>query len=228
MEEKRGNLVAARAKFIRALRAASRGGLPELMAATRHNMIALALTDRNFPEGQGHIVAAYKLYGEDNPLLYRLANDAAGFWSTFGYFSIALPLYERALPHVVRPDERIAILANISRAAAGLGQRERFLTAWTEAVKLDRHAGESMPDIYMELARGAQSLGYHVKALGLAHEALTWATQRGYESKKSAAEQLIADIQEGREADPALSPSPALTRFARRFRQRLSRLDTTE
>lgn len=225
MEEKRGDLAAARTKFIRALRAASRGGLPELMAATRHNMIALALADRDFPEGQRHIVAAYKLYGPDNPQLYRLANDAAGFWSAFGYFAIALPLYERALPHVVRPDERIAILANISRAAAGLGKRERFLSAWTEAVSLDRHGGESMPDIYMELARGAQSLGYNIKAQELAREAVTWATQRAYPAKRAAAENMLVELQEGRGADPAQAPSPALTRFARRFTQRLRRLD---
>lgn len=226
MEEKRGNLSAARTKFVRALRAASRGGLPELLAATRHNMIALAMADRDFSEGQEHIVAAYKLYGPDNPQLYRLANDAAGFWSAFGYFAIALPLYERALPHVVRPDERIAILANISRAAAGLGQRARFLSAWTEAVSLDRHGGESMPDIYMELARGAQSLGYTIKAQELAREAVTWATQRGYPAKRAAAEKMLEEVQEGRGADPAQAPSPALTRFARRFMQRLRHLDS--
>ena len=228
MEEKRGDLSAARTKFVRALRAASRGGLPELVAATRHNMIALALADRDFPEGQGHIVAAYKLYGADNPQLYRLANDAAGFWSAFGYFAIALPLFERALPHVVRPDERIAILANISRAAAGLGQRQRFLSAWTEAVSLDRHGGESMPDIYMELARGAQSLGYNVKAQELAREAVAWATQRGYPAKRAAAERMLGELQEGRGADPAQAPSPALTRFARRFTQRLRYLDSAQ
>jgi tetratricopeptide (TPR) repeat protein len=227
MEEKRGDLSAARTKFIRALRAASRGGLPELLAATRHNMIALALADRNFPEGQAHIVAAYKLYGPDNPQLYRLANDAAGFWSAFGYFAIALPLFERALPHVVRPDERIAILANISRAAAGLGQRARFLSAWTEAVSLDRHGGESMPDIYMELARGAQSLGYNAKAQELVREAVGWAKLRGYPAKRAVAESLLVEVQEGRGADPAQAPSPALTRFARRFMQRLRALDSS-
>lgn len=227
MEEKRGDLAAARSKFIRAFRAASRGGLPELVAATRHNMIALALADRDFAEGQGHIVAAYKHYGADNPQLYRLANDTAGFWSTFGYYAIALPLYERALPHVIRPDERIAILANISRAAAGLGQRDRFLSAWTEAVKLDGHAGESMPDIYMELARGAQSLGFTIKAQELAREAVKCASIRGYQAKSVAAEQLLAEIQEGRRADPAQEPSAALMRFARRFMHRLRRLDTT-
>jgi tetratricopeptide (TPR) repeat protein len=228
MEEKRGNLAAARTRFVRALRAASRGGLPELVAATRHNMIALALADRDFPEGQAHIVAAYKLYGADDPQLYRLANDAAGFWSAFGYFEIALPLYERALPHVTRPDERIAILANISRAAAGLGRRERFLTAWTEAVSLDRHGGETMPDIYIELARGAQTLGYNVKAQELAREALTWATQRDYPAKRAAAAEMLAELQEGRGADPARTPPPELLRFARRFTRRLRRLDSAQ
>lgn len=228
MEEKRGNLPAAKTKFIRALRAASRGGLPELVAATRHNMIALALADRNFSEGQGHIVAAYKLYGSVNPQLYRLANDAAGFWSSFGYFAIALPLFERVLPHVTRPDERMAVLANISRAAAGLGRRERFLSAWTEAVSLDRHAGEAIPDIYMELARGAQSLGYSVKAQELAREAVTCATRRGYHDKRASAEALIVELREGRRGEEGQVASAALARFARRFVQRLQHLDSRQ
>ena len=226
MEEKRGDLAAARTRFIRALRAASRGGLPELVAATRHNMIALALADGDFSVGQAHIVASYKLYGPDNPQLYRLANDAAGFWSTFGFYSIALPLYERALPHVMRADERLAILANISRAAAGLGHRDRFLSAWTEAVTLDRHAGESLPDIYMELARGAHSLGYAVKAQELAREAIAYAVARGYGAKKAAAERLLDEIQEGRHTDHAREPSPDLARFAHRFIRRLRQLDS--
>jgi tetratricopeptide (TPR) repeat protein len=191
-------------------------------------MIALAFAERNLQEGQAHIVSAYKLYGPDNPQLYRLANDAAGLWTIFGFYSVALPLYEHALPHVTRLDERVAILANISRAAAGLGQRDRFLSAWTEAIKLDRHPGESLPDIYMELARGAHLLGYLIRAQELAVEAIAAATARNSEAKRKAAEQLLDDIRERRPAPgDAEQPPPEVSRFARRFGKRLRRLDRT-
>lgn len=225
MEEKLGNLTAARRKFVSAWRASKRGGLPELGAATRHNMIALALAAMNFAEGQRHIMRAYRLYGKDNVALFRLANDAGGFWSTFGHYSVALPLFECSLPRVSRPVERVAILANICRAAAGLGLKERYLEAWTECTKLEREAGEVMPDIYIELARGAQALGYRRRAEDLARQARTSANAWGSTAKAAAAESLIAEIRDGGRGEPAKEPPPEVAAFAARFVKRLRHLE---
>jgi len=224
LEERLGNREKAAAKFVKAWRAAKRGGLPELAGATRHNMIALALGERDFAAGNGHIVAAYKLYGRRNPQLYRLANDAAGFWSAFGYFSLSLPLFEAALPHVVRADERMAILANISRAAAGLGDRERYLEAWDQALELERAAGEALPEIYMELARGAHALGYHVRANDLATKARVTAESRRSENTIREAQSLLDDVAGRVSPDPPRIGDPPLERFAVRFSQRLREL----
>ena len=217
MEEKRGNLVYARRRFVSAWRAAKRGGLPELGAATRHNMIALALAERNFDEGQRHIASAYRLYGRKNQQLFRLANDAGGFWSTFGYYSVALPLFEAALPSVTRPVERAAILANICRAAAGLSKKDQYLEAWTECTKLDRDMGDSMPDIYMELCRGAQTLGYRKQARELAIRAIASSEARRYEGKAAMARELLAAVQAGEHREDAVDPPAELEAFAARF-----------
>jgi tetratricopeptide (TPR) repeat protein len=222
LEERQGNRERAATKFLKAWRAAKRGGLPELAGASRHNMIAVALSERDFAAGNAHIVAAYKLYGRGNPQLYRLANDAAGFWSTFGYFSISLPLFEAALPHVLRADEKMAILANISRAAAALGMRDRYLEAWDTALELERAAGEALPEIYMELARGAWALGYYGRAKELATKALQVSTP---ETTARRAESLLDNIVARRPPDPAREADLQLQRFAARFSQRLRGLE---
>lgn len=228
LEERQGRQSVAERKFIRAWRAAKRGGLPELAGATRHNMIALALTARNFEAGNRHIIAAYKLYGPKNPLLYRLANDAAGFWSTLGLFGISLPLYEAALPFVTRADERMTIYANISRVAAALGERDTYLEAWDKALDLDREAGEKLPEVYCELARGAYALGYHPRAKDLASRAVAVAAARGGGPSEENARTVLTAIQTQTLSDPAIEASPELQRFVARFYSRLRQLRTSE
>jgi len=187
-------------------------------------MLAIALAERNFGQGQAHLISAYKLYGRRNPQLYRLANDAAGFWSAFGYYAIALPLYEAALPYFRRADERMAVLANISRAAAAVGNRDRYLDAWDQALDLDRDAGESLPEIYVELARGAHYLGIFARAKELANKAVEAAEQRGVETSIRNARRVLSDVLSGAPSDEPRAPEPELERFATRFRARLREL----
>ena len=224
LEERQGNVDRAVQLFGRAWKAAKRGKLRELAAAARHNMIAIALAERNLARGQGHIIGAYKLYGEGNPQLHRLANDAAGFWFVFGFYSLSLPLYEAALPRFTRPDERAMVLANIGRAAAALGDRDRYLEARDLALDLHRELAGSLPEIYVELAHGAFTLGYTTRAKDLAKRAIQIARKHGDPSMVLQAESVLAAIDTGAEPDRPREPDPEMRRFAARFLARLGEL----
>jgi hypothetical protein len=220
-EEKAGRGRGARRWFVRAWRAAKRGKLRTLAAAARHNMIALSLADGNLAEGQRHIISAYKLYGRRSPLLFRLANDAAGLWSIFGFYSIALPLYEAALPHVNVWSERAAILANICQAAGILGQRDKFLESW-DAAQIEYRPGAVSPAACVQIVRGAQNLGYDALAKNLLRIVLDAYAKSGHPGKSKQVDSLLAESDR-----PAAEPPPEISRFAIRFLERLNDLSAS-
>jgi tetratricopeptide (TPR) repeat protein len=217
LEERQGDVSAAMRLFVKAWKAAKRGKLRELAAAARHNMIGIALAEGNFARGQTHIIRAYKLYGAKNPQLHRLANDAASFWFVFGFYSVSLPLFEAALPRFTRADERAFLLANISRAAAASGDRERYLEARDEILDLNREMLESFPEIFIELALGAHTLGYAARAKELANRAVEAARNRRDEASLSRAVDVAEAIARGDAPDKPQEPGPDMTLFAARF-----------
>jgi tetratricopeptide (TPR) repeat protein len=224
LEERQGNRDGAAEKFARAWKAAKRGKIRDLAGAARHNLLAIALAERNFARGQAHIVAAYKLYGRRNQQLYRLANDAAGFWSAFGLYGVSLPLYEASLRFFQRADERVSVLANIAHAAAALGDRERYLESRDAALDLNRRIGQPRPDVLVELASGAFALGYGSTAKALASEALEAAMQAGPPEWVDRARRLLSEIGEGTRRVESRVAEPPLLRFAERFRRRVQEL----
>lgn len=220
MEERLNRRAEARAKFAKAWKAAKRGKLRKLAAAVRHNMIALALDDRDLAGGQSHIVSAYKLYGRDADL-GRLANDAAGFWASFGFFNLARPFFEHAVNSADRPPERFAMLANISRAAAALGDRERFLEGCDAILASEHQAGEFLVDILIELAKGAMSLRLKNRALSLLQRAVERCPPH-QTSMHDVIQHLVEVARAGEEPEPVRDPSPDIKRFAERFLARLN------
>ena len=224
LEERQGNIERARRQFVRAWRAAKRGKLKELAAAARHNMVTIAFADRNFARGQAHIMRAYKLYGRSNPQLHRLANDAATFWFGFGFFGLALPLFEASLPQFTREDERALVLANISRAAAAVGDRERYLEARDQTLELNRELRDSLPETYIELALGAHALRYTASAKTLASKAVEVSRKRWDAAMVARAESVVDAINRGAELDRAREPDPEMARFAAHFLARLREL----
>jgi hypothetical protein len=84
--------------------------------------------------------------------------------------------------------------------------------------------GESMPDIYMELCRGAQTLGYRKQARELAMRAISSAEARRYDGKAAMARALLAAVQAGEHRDDAVDPPAELRIFAARFLKALRQM----
>lgn len=222
LEDQRGRREKARLRFLRAWRAATRGGFRDLAAATRHNMIALSVPDRPFAEGQGHAAAAFRLY-RHKPEIARLASDTAAFYTWHGYFAVALLLLESALPLITRLPDRLQVLANIARSAAATGDVARFHEAWSEIEREGKKGTESLPWILIDLANGARALGYRRPALQLATDAAERARQRGESGAQSAALALVRALEDGVEdcVDVNREAPPEVMAFARQMVARL-------
>jgi tetratricopeptide (TPR) repeat protein len=222
LEELRGRREAARTRFVLAWRAAKRGKLLTLAATARHYMIALTVPDGTLQEGFAHAVAAYKLYGKADHLLPRLASDTGALLSEHGHFSTARLLYEAALPLLTRPAERVAGLANVGRAAAAMGDKQRFTEARHDFDLLAPHGREFLPASLVEMAYGAQTLGQPRQAAAMLGDAIRLAREHRDEPALATAlrlEEKIAAKHPGDSDNPApVEHQIFATRFANRLR----------
>lgn len=225
LEEQRGDRAAARKRYERARKAAMRGSLHQLAAAAEHNMIALSVPYDTFDVGFAHVVAAYKLYDESEAeRLALLALDAGVFLAEHGYYAPAMLLYDASLPHQARPAVLTALQANVARAAAALGERDRFQAAFDLLMREDALSGEFAPASLAELARAAHTLGLDGKAAGLASEAIKIARERGAVAAERAATKALEVVREHGPGDVPQEPPARVIRFAKRFAKRLSAL----
>ena len=167
MHEMRGEREAARATFEKAMRAAVSGNIASLAASAHQYLIPLTMSE--YKEGFAHAVEALRLYPPDDPLLARLAVDAGALFSEHSHFQLAHDLYEAALPFLTRLSDRLAVYANVSRAAAALGLKHRFAEAWGEMDRIAlkfRHDSRDrvLPVLYgeslVELTHGLITLHY--------------------------------------------------------------------
>lgn len=225
MEEQRGKRASAREKYVRAWRAGLRGSFPQLIAAARHNLIALSYPDEPFEVGLAHAAAAYKLYDNSSPeRLALLALDAATLLADHSYFMHALRLYDALKEHIARPAVHVALLSNIARAAAAMGDGERFRHAYEQVTSEDAQAGEFGPAALAEVARAAHTLGYDGKAIATANAAVNLARARGAVGAERVALEVIEAVREKRAGDVLKETPPRAVRFVNRFVKRLSKL----
>ncbi|HEY0020822.1 MAG TPA: tetratricopeptide repeat protein [Longimicrobium sp.] len=229
MEEQRGRRASARQKYVRAWRAAMRGSFHQLGAAARHNLIALSVPDEPFDVGLAHVIAAYKLYDDSSPeRLALLALDAGVFFAEHGFYAHALRLYDALARHIARPAVQVALLANVARAAAAVGDRDRFRMAYETVKREDAQKGEFAPAALAEIARAAHTLGLDGKAIATANEALKIARSRGMAGAERAALDVIEAVREKRAGDVPREPPPRVVRFVNRFVRRLEPLSSME
>jgi hypothetical protein len=132
-----------------------------------------------------------------------LAHDVAFLWMEQGHFARALPVFEAVRPHFVLIPERISLVANIARAAGGVGDREGFRKAWVEANRLskDPEARPALPGSMLDLAQGAASLGEWDRAEQAAEQALASAKEQRQAKVMFSAETLLDAIRNGRKTE---------------------------
>lgn len=198
----RGAYPAARRFHIRTLRAARRHSLRAIQGAAMHDLFVLASNSRGVEDAERYARGAFELYGADHPRLAALAQDIAWFWMDRGHFAPALEVFRALLPHMHRTEERLVVLANVARAAAGSGERPLFEETWDEVWDgLSRsESQENTAEVLVELSHGATMVGEPDRAERAAERAVQIATQRGESRVRLTAEALLESIRRGRAA----------------------------
>jgi tetratricopeptide (TPR) repeat protein len=178
--KQRGNYPAAWRFHIRALRAARRHALRDLVARSLHDLFAMAVEIKPAAEAQELAKQAFRAYGPRHPRLPALAHDVAYFWMGQGRFAPALDVIRAVQPHIADPGEQLLVAGNLGRAAGGAGDRQTFEEAWEQvwtADERDRYpvAGQGL----LELAHGASSLRDWPRAEKAAEAARDMAQRHG-------------------------------------------------
>lgn len=204
---RRGSLAAARRFYMRALRAADRNTLRELEGRALHKLFLVAAEGGQRREAVRLAGASLELYGPHHPRTARLAFDVARHWVAGGHFGRALPVLRALQIHPGAAPLRIAVLAELARAAAGTHDADAFLDAWTQAWEAARDEPGAPPPVraILSLARAAAALGAWSKAETAARHALaTAADPRG----RAAAESLLDAVTRRATPTPSQTAEP--------------------
>jgi hypothetical protein len=198
----RGNFPGAHRMHIKALRAARRKGMPEIQGMALHDLFVIADETGRDEQAEEYARQAFRAYGAMHVSVPALAHDIAYFWMQRGYFARALDVFQALEAHLSSPRERLVLLSNAARAAAGTGNRETFRKAWTQVFRLakDPELQAVVPNALLELALGAASLNEWDRADQAASESLELATRAGYAKVRFRAEALLDSVRNGRAA----------------------------
>ena len=204
-----GNYPAAGVLAGRALRAARRRRLPSLQGDAHHDMFLIAIDTHRMEEAYAHAQAALEVYGAAHPRVPYLAHDVGVFWSQQGRFDLALEVFEAALPHFTAPAARTRVLANLVRAAAGMGDRARYERGREMVVALLAATPECASieaEMLMQIARADNLMADWRRAAEAAERAAQLAAARGEAHTRIMAEVELECARAGRmsqEARPA-------------------------
>lgn len=223
LAEERGNTDRARRLHWRAWRGGRRFKLDKLSAYARHELLVIAIYAGTFEEANEHAATALRLYGRFDDRFPQLAHDTAFLWAHYGYFSLALPIYEAVLRYITRPSERVQVIANIGRAGAACGDVDRFYWAWSECEAAFADAAEHSATAFLNLAHGARTLGFRTKAHELAVRGVKLARERGTQVVEAHLNKLLAELSTASGSDTNREPPPGMVDLAAQFSARLRR-----
>ncbi len=182
LHARRGSISAARRFHMRAFKAANRNTLHDLEGSALHKLFSLAAEAGHRREALRLARAALDLYGPAHPRTPRLAHDVARHWAAAGHSARALAVLRALLPRASDPSLRLAVLADLARAAASTGDAPAFLDAWTKAWELALSSRHPPTRAFLTLARAAASLGAWEKAEAAARHAQRHAPAERMES----------------------------------------------
>lgn len=193
----KGNFPEARRFHQRCLRAAVRYSLRDLEGDAAHDLFVVSVETGAYSEAEEFAHRAFTTYSAADQPVIRLAKDVAYFWNLKGLYRQALELSSALLPHYPAPGHRAFILADMARAAGGVGDRVLFQKVWDEVWDMDESgtADDAMGPVLLDLAYGATSLGDWSDAESAAQRALTISTRRKEGRVCIMAERVLAAIQ---------------------------------
>ena len=190
----------------KAIRAAVRAGRTSLAGAAHHDLLLVAVRLGRWIDALEHAKQAVKLYKDGHPRFPLLAFDVAFMWSWRGYFSSALPVFEKVLPFVEHQRERILVLASLARSAATVRDHIRYVRASSEVLRLAAQDEESAASSLYHVAEGARSFQQWDRAEELATRALEIARKRKDADSVELAEHLLAALKRNDPGDVDVVP----------------------
>jgi len=206
----RGNLPAARRFHLRALRSARRHSLRALHGSALHDLFVIAAQAGQADEAERLAREAFEMYGPDHPRLVYLALDVAYFWMERGRFAPALTVFQALVHHMQRLEDRLGVLANTVRAAAGAGERRLFEQTWDEVWDRMQRAQPApgltnAATVMLELAHGAATMGEYERAERAAERAVQVARERGEARTLLTAESVQDQVRRSRGVRPRVA-----------------------
>ena len=218
-----GQLAAARTEFVLAWRTARKHKIRGLGAAAQHNLLALADEERRYEEAAGHSALALRLYGARHPRFPYIAHDTAQLWVALGFYAPALAVFRALDSFIAAPAERVQLMANAGRAAAGAGDTDGFHAAWDEVTRHAREGTQYVSAAYVNLAEGALLLRNTSQAADLAERGLELARRRRERPEEENALALLNRVRGGHTGEPAPLVPPGVAELSRDLVEALAR-----
>jgi tetratricopeptide (TPR) repeat protein len=190
----------------KAVHAASRAGRKSLAGSAHHDLLLVTVGLKRWPEALEHAQQAVALYKDGHPRFPILAHDVAFMWSWLGYFSSALPIYEKVLPFVEYQRERILVLASLARSAAAVRDHIRFVRASNGVLEMAATDMEMTASSLYHVAEGARSFQQWERAEELATRSLDIARRRNDADITRLAGRLLIEIKDRDPGDTDIVP----------------------
>jgi tetratricopeptide (TPR) repeat protein len=178
LEYDQGNVAEAYEHYIKATRAAERNGRSALVAAARHDLFVLALSEDKTDAALQHAERALAAYRKRHLRLPSLVLDIGFLWVRLGYFSSAAYLFTRIEPLIRARPLRILLLSAFARAAAGVRDGRKFERLKQEVSQLLVPDEEETATASFNLAEGLRCFGRWEEACLFAEECLRVAEKR--------------------------------------------------
>lgn len=200
LHRQRGNLPLATRFHELTRRVARLHNLRTLEGDALYDLAGIAFDFGDTQRGIELARGALEAYGPGHRRVYSLARDIAWVWmDRFGLFENAAQMLLLLLEHLWEPFDRVLLLANLARAAAGAGWNDLFENMWNEtwATMREQSVRSGHAGALIQLAYGAGMLGYWDRSHLAASEALTVAREREESEMIMAAESILDAVQHG-------------------------------
>lgn len=217
-----GNLPAARAVMMRALRASRRHRLRPLAGVAHHHLFHLTTEAGRIGEAYDHAWQALRAYGPEHERLPMLASDVGRFWLHLGVSDRAYIVFRQAMTALSDTNDRAMVASLRTWAAAGMRERSLYAASRKETLDLvsSTTSRRLLEDTYAALAHAAVILGEAQDAADAASEAIRFAIASGNNEVKVVAEDLLSSAHLGcehRDTRASTSETPRLARQGERL-----------
>lgn len=159
MMKEAGRILDARRFLQRATRRAKAFGRRKEAAMAHHELMNIAVEQERFRLAEMHAAAALSLYPLNHPRIPALGHDFAFVLLRQNHHSAALPLLERVVSLIHRPDERSLVLSTLAWAAAGAGRPARLASAERAALELVAIYDDYAVPAFLHLAQAWRAAG---------------------------------------------------------------------